>query len=138
MQGIKNFSKTAANLLASMTKIDNSYYPEVLLFVVFKLFFLSQKLLEILFILFIHYLVKSFSLSMQTLHCMYIVNAGPGFKRVLWPAAQKFLDAKTLSKIHVRIFIVLSCLISVCPPSSSWLKHIFLNRFWTRSLQENY
>ena len=33
---------------------------------------------------------------------MYIVNAGPGFKKMLWPAAQKFLDAKTVAKIHVR------------------------------------
>ncbi|KAK1581895.1 hypothetical protein Q3G72_010036 [Acer saccharum] len=62
--GIKNFSKTAANLLASMTKIDNSYYPE-------------------------------------TLHRMFVVNAGPGFKKMLWPTAQKFLDTKTISKIHV-------------------------------------
>ncbi|EEF30632.1 transporter, putative [Ricinus communis] len=62
--GIKNFTRTAANLLAAMTKIDNSYYPE-------------------------------------TLHRMYIVNAGPGFKKMLWPAAQKFLDAKTISKIQV-------------------------------------
>ncbi|KAE8726860.1 Phosphatidylinositol/phosphatidylcholine transfer protein SFH13 [Hibiscus syriacus] len=62
--GVKNFSRTAANLLAAMTKTDNSYYPE-------------------------------------TLHRMYIVNAGPGFKRMLWPAAQKFLDAKTIGKINV-------------------------------------
>ncbi|XP_059442354.1 phosphatidylinositol/phosphatidylcholine transfer protein SFH13-like [Corylus avellana] len=62
--GIKNFTRTAANLLAAMTKIDNSYYPE-------------------------------------TLHRMYIVNAGPGFKKMLWPAAQKFLDAKTIAKIQV-------------------------------------
>ncbi|XP_065863032.1 phosphatidylinositol/phosphatidylcholine transfer protein SFH13 [Euphorbia lathyris] len=62
--GIKNFTRTAANLLSSMTKIDNSYYPE-------------------------------------TLHRMYIVNAGPGFKKMLWPAAQKFLDAKTIAKIQV-------------------------------------
>lgn len=62
--GAKNFSRTAANLLASMTKIDNNYYPE-------------------------------------TLHRMFIVNAGPGFKKVLWPAAQKFLDAKTIAKIQV-------------------------------------
>lgn len=62
--GMKNFSRTAANLLASMSKIDNSYYPE-------------------------------------TLHKMYIVNAGPGFKRMLWPAAQKFLDSKTIGKINV-------------------------------------
>uniref|UniRef100_A0A6P6FN06 phosphatidylinositol/phosphatidylcholine transfer protein SFH13 isoform X1 n=1 Tax=Ziziphus jujuba TaxID=326968 RepID=A0A6P6FN06_ZIZJJ len=62
--GIKNFSPTAANLLAAMSKIDNNYYPE-------------------------------------TLHHMYIVNAGPAFKKMLWPAAQKFLDAKTIAKIHV-------------------------------------
>ncbi|KAK2639971.1 hypothetical protein Ddye_027766 [Dipteronia dyeriana] len=62
--GIKNFSKTAANLLSAMTKIDNSYYPE-------------------------------------TLHRLFIVNAGPGFKKVVWPTAQKFLDTKTVSKIHV-------------------------------------
>ncbi|KAK7386802.1 hypothetical protein VNO78_27138 [Psophocarpus tetragonolobus] len=62
--GLKNFSPTAASLLAAITKIDNSYYPE-------------------------------------TLHRMYIINAGPGFKRMLWPAAQKFLDAKTISKIQV-------------------------------------
>ncbi|XAR56847.1 hypothetical protein NMG60_11037468 [Bertholletia excelsa] len=62
--GIKNFTKTAASLLAAMSKIDNSYYPE-------------------------------------TLHRMFIVNAGPGFKKMLWPAAQKFLDVKTISKIEV-------------------------------------
>ncbi|XP_073158788.1 phosphatidylinositol/phosphatidylcholine transfer protein SFH13-like [Henckelia pumila] len=62
--GVKNFTKTAASLLAAMAKIDNNYYPE-------------------------------------TLHRMYIVNAGAGFKKVLWPAAQKFLDAKTIGKIHV-------------------------------------
>ncbi|XP_073308493.1 phosphatidylinositol/phosphatidylcholine transfer protein SFH13-like isoform X1 [Primulina huaijiensis] len=62
--GLKNFTKTAASLLAAIAKIDNSYYPE-------------------------------------TLHHMYVVNAGPGFKKVLWPAAEKFLDAKTISKIHV-------------------------------------
>ncbi|RDX86362.1 Phosphatidylinositol/phosphatidylcholine transfer protein SFH13, partial [Mucuna pruriens] len=62
--GMKNFSPTAASLLAAITKIDNSYYPE-------------------------------------TLHRMYIINAGPGFKRMLWPAAQKFLDAKTIAKIQV-------------------------------------
>lgn len=62
--GMKNFSRTAANLLAAMTKIDGCYYPE-------------------------------------TLHRMYIVNAGSGFKKMLWPAAQKFLDAKTVAKIQV-------------------------------------
>nr|XP_012571054.1 phosphatidylinositol/phosphatidylcholine transfer protein SFH13 [Cicer arietinum]XP_012571055.1 phosphatidylinositol/phosphatidylcholine transfer protein SFH13 [Cicer arietinum] len=62
--GMKNFSRTAANLLASMTKIDSCYYPE-------------------------------------TLHQMYVVNAGSGFKKMLWPAAQKFLDPKTIAKIQI-------------------------------------
>ncbi|GAB4849830.1 Phosphatidylinositol/phosphatidylcholine transfer protein sfh13 [Ancistrocladus abbreviatus] len=62
--GIKNFTRTAASLLAAVTKIDNNYYPE-------------------------------------TLHRMYIVNAGAGFKKMLWPAAQKFLEAKTIAKIQV-------------------------------------
>nr|XP_027113160.1 phosphatidylinositol/phosphatidylcholine transfer protein SFH13-like isoform X4 [Coffea arabica] len=69
--GVKKFSRTTANLLASMTKINNNYYPE-------------------------------------TLHRMFIVNAGPGFKKVLWPAAQKFLDAKTIAKIQARLFWSLS------------------------------
>ncbi|WVZ00550.1 hypothetical protein V8G54_026619 [Vigna mungo] len=62
--GMKNFSRTAANLLSAMAKIDSSYYPE-------------------------------------TLHQMYIVNAGSGFKKMLWPAAQKFLDSKTVAKIQI-------------------------------------
>ncbi|KAM0995718.1 hypothetical protein ACFX13_005863 [Malus domestica] len=62
--GMKNFTRTAANLLSAMSKIDTNYYPE-------------------------------------TLHRMYIVNAGPGFKKMLWPAAQKFLDVKTIAKIQV-------------------------------------
>ncbi|XP_022892231.1 phosphatidylinositol/phosphatidylcholine transfer protein SFH13-like [Olea europaea var. sylvestris] len=37
----------------------------------------------------------------ETLHSMFIVNAGLGFKKVIWPAAQKFLDAKTTAKIQV-------------------------------------
>ncbi|KAJ7015456.1 phosphatidylinositol/phosphatidylcholine transfer protein SFH13 [Populus alba x Populus x berolinensis] len=37
----------------------------------------------------------------ETLHRMFIVNAGPGFKKMLWPVAQKFLDAQTIAKIQV-------------------------------------
>ncbi|XP_022940995.1 phosphatidylinositol/phosphatidylcholine transfer protein SFH13-like isoform X3 [Cucurbita moschata] len=62
--GMKNFSRTAANLLAAITKTDSNYYPE-------------------------------------TLHRTYIVNAGSGFKKILWPAAQKFIDMKTVAKIQV-------------------------------------
>ncbi|KAJ8542788.1 hypothetical protein K7X08_005311 [Anisodus acutangulus] len=78
--GIKNFTRTAAGLLAAMAKIDNSYYPE-------------------------------------TLHRMYIVNAGPGFKKMLWPAAQKFLDAKTIAKIQVLDPKSLGKLLEVIDPS---------------------
>ncbi|XP_051133656.1 phosphatidylinositol/phosphatidylcholine transfer protein SFH13-like isoform X2 [Andrographis paniculata] len=78
--GVKNFTATAASLLSSMAKIDNSYYPE-------------------------------------TLHQMYIVNAGHGFKKVLWPAAQKFLDPKTISKIHVLEPKALGKLLEVVDPS---------------------
>ncbi|KAG8365199.1 hypothetical protein BUALT_Bualt18G0079500 [Buddleja alternifolia] len=78
--GVKNFTKTAAGLLAAMAKIDNSYYPE-------------------------------------TLHSMYVVNAGTGFKKVLWPAAQKFLDPKTIAKIHVWDPKSLGKLLEVIDPS---------------------
>ncbi|KAL0886890.1 hypothetical protein Bca101_010873 [Brassica carinata] len=62
--GMKNFSPTAANLLASIAKVDCNYYPE-------------------------------------TLHRMFIVNAGIGFRSLLWPAAQKLLDPMTIAKIQV-------------------------------------
>jgi hypothetical protein len=92
MQGMKNFSRTAANILASMAKIDSCYYPEV--------FILSVLRVTVSFSPFTFY-VKLFHLHFQTLHKMYIVNAGTGFRKMLWPAAQKFLDPKTISKIQV-------------------------------------
>lgn len=52
-------------------------------------------------------IIFCFLMFSQTLHRMYIVNAGPGFKKVLWPAAQKFLDAKTIAKIHVMDIYIL-------------------------------
>ncbi|KAL6538509.1 hypothetical protein OROGR_012497 [Orobanche gracilis] len=78
--GVKNFTATAASLLAAIAKIDNNYYPE-------------------------------------TLHRMYVVNAGPGFKKVLWPASQKFLDPKTIAKIQVLDPKSLGKLLDVIDPS---------------------
>ncbi|VFQ58710.1 unnamed protein product [Cuscuta campestris] len=78
--GMKNFTATAASLLAAVTKIDNNYYPE-------------------------------------TLHQMFVVNAGTGFKKMLWPAAQKFLDAKTIGKIQLLEPKSLGKLLEVIDPS---------------------
>ena len=89
---MKNFTSAGASLVAAMAKIDNSYYPEVLEFLNLHLISPSLHTFRI---------VASYILFLQTLHRMYIVNAGTGFKKMLWPAAQKFLDAKTITKIHV-------------------------------------
>ncbi|KAI8553087.1 hypothetical protein RHMOL_Rhmol06G0317700 [Rhododendron molle] len=52
-----------------------------------------------------------------TLHRMFVVNAGPGFKKMLWPAAQKFLDPKTIAKIQVLDPKSLSKLLEAVDPS---------------------
>ena len=64
--------------------------------------------------------------NLQTLHRMYIVNAGPGFKKMLWPAAQKFLDAKTIAKIQVKDMVRPIISHSNCPVAFS--DHIYLQK----------
>lgn len=106
MQGVKNLTPTAANLVSAMARIDNNYYPEVTISVYFMLLSVNSTC----HLIFLHDFL-------QTLHRMFVVNAGGAFKKVLWPAAMKFLDPKTIAKIHVKKLIYFVNFSIVCQTS---------------------
>lgn len=99
-QGLKNFTKGARDLITRLQKIDSDNYPEV--------FSLPRKVIHLNYDTSYWQLMLTFdffvcTVSMQTLHQMFIINAGPGF-RLLWNSVKSFLDPKTTSKIHVCEF----------------------------------
>ena len=71
--------------------------------------------------------------SLQTLHRMFIVNAGFGFRSLIWPAAQKFLDPVTIAKIQVMYYRLFFYLLST---ATNLL--LVLLRFWSQSPCQSY
>lgn len=120
-----NFGKIALDLIKHMLKIDGDNYPEVSWSVCYASIFNIKGLN------FCGYVLSCFFFglkSLQTLHQMFIINAGSGFKMV-WSTLRKILDQRTTSKIHVRsslhISIFFGCFKDkVCPClscfSGSW------------------
>lgn len=96
-QGMRNFSKQARELLIAIQKIDSANYPEVSFYVECKTCFCIVNLLIPLLLNTNHT-----NCGWQTLHRMFIVNAGTGF-RMLWNTIKGFLDNKTASKINVSL-----------------------------------
>lgn len=102
LQGLKNFSKNARELILRLQKIDGDNYPEVWNLISLKVVS-TCKFLAIIWglkLVIISILNLALPYMMQTLHQMFIINAGPGF-RLLWNTVKSFLDPKTTSKIHV-------------------------------------
>ncbi|KAL0390361.1 UNVERIFIED_CONTAM: Phosphatidylinositol/phosphatidylcholine transfer protein SFH9 [Sesamum calycinum] len=87
-----SFGKVAHDLVMRMQAIDGNNYPEGLAAFPGT----SEKVS-----FFCWYMpLIDYSHHFQTLHHMFIVNAGSGFK-CLWNWAKGFLDPRTTAKIHV-------------------------------------
>jgi len=101
LQGMRNFSKQARELLIAIQKIDSANYPEVSS--------ASKNWMDMWVVLHTFCSLNPQSLNKnhsccgwQTLHRMFIINAGTGFK-ILWNTIRGFLDNKTTSKINVSL-----------------------------------
>lgn len=103
-QGMNHFSKPARYLFMEIQKIDSSYYPEV----DFRVNFVFRQSLSFISYAYPYPKLSSSAylpliMCVQTLHLLFIVNAGPGF-RVLWKVIKALLDTRTLAKIRVSTF----------------------------------
>ena len=97
---MRNFSKQARELLIAIQKIDSANYPEVSSCVgrldACGLCYSHSLIMNL------HSLNKNSCCGWQTLHRMFIINAGTGF-RLLWNTIRGFLDNKTAAKINVSL-----------------------------------
>ena len=108
-------------MLTRMQKIDSDYYPEVCRHFVS---YLQQYLVKLLLTL---------NKYAQTLHQMFVVNAGGGFK-LLWNSVKGFLDPKTVSKIHVSTSLLLFSSFQI--NNSGYIIYPFSVRVYNISLGE--
>ncbi|KAG6774649.1 hypothetical protein POTOM_022009 [Populus tomentosa] len=99
--GLKNFTKSARELIIQLQKIDGDNYPEACDFSCnfHRSFFLTLNLLSKSSwdVILLQELKQQI---VQTLCRMFVINAGPGFK-LLWKTVKSFIDSHTASKIHV-------------------------------------
>ncbi|KAJ6931400.1 hypothetical protein NC652_014790 [Populus alba x Populus x berolinensis] len=99
--GLKNFTKSARELIIQLQKIDGDNYPEACDFSCnfHRSFFLTLNLLSKSSwdVILLQELKQQI---VQTLCRMLVINAGPGFK-LLWKTVKSFIDSHTVSKIHV-------------------------------------